>query len=150
MKKGTIAILSLSACIWRGFCVVPEMMTFRKLPQVGRTSDPTGRSARHIVSRTTIWEKAFVVILVLKKRKEIVCALAINWALYSKNLRAFCNHPNIYGLLDIWSLIVWVFFSTFLSMDESSINSVCISGSVLCILVINVYGKDRCTDGQMS
>lgn len=29
-------------------------MTFQKLPQVGRTSDPIGKSARHIVSRTTI------------------------------------------------------------------------------------------------
>lgn len=106
-------------------------------------------SSAHCFSNYNL-RKSFRCYFSFEKKEEIVCALAINWALYSKNLRAFCNHPNIYGLLDIWSLIVWVFFSTFLSMDESSINSVCISGSVLCILVINVYGKDRCTDGQMS
>lgn len=44
-------------------------------------------------------------------------------------------------------LLYGFFFLIFLSMDWLLINLVCILGSVLCILVINVYGKDWCMDG---
>lgn len=91
--------------------------------------------------------KSFCCYFSFEKNKEIVCVFVINWVFYLKNLRVFCNYLNIYGLFDIWSFIVWVFFLIFLSMDELLINLVCILGSVLCILVINVYGKDWCMDG---